>query len=77
MGTSATAAPALVELEPSTATLSYSSNTSTICTVVEGTGAVTGIDAGTCEIDLTLSKTGYTDKTNRYSLTVNSRNNSG
>ena len=71
VGTSATAAPALVELEPSTATLSYSSNTSTICTVVEGTGAVTGIDAGTCEIDLTLSKIGYTNKTNRYSFTVN------
>ena len=71
VGTAATPAPNLTGLVPGNATKSYTSNTSTVCTVVEGTGAVTGVTAGSCEIDLTLSKTGYANKTNRYTLTVN------
>ena len=38
---------------------------------IQSTGAVTGLDNGTCTVTLTLSKTGYADKTNEYTLTIN------
>ena len=69
VGTSATAAPALVDPVPSDVTKEYASKTSSTCEV-NNAGAVTGLDAGTCTIELTLSKTGFTDKTHEYSLTV-------
>ena len=40
------------------------------CTVDGGTGAVTGTAAGTCLVDVTLSKTGYNDITDTYTINV-------
>ena len=71
MGASAGAAPSLAGFNPSDATKNYTTSTGTLCNVDSGTGAVTGIDDGTCKVTLTLSKTGYADKTNEYSITIN------
>ena len=71
VGASAGAAPNLLGFNPSDATKNYTTSTGTLCNVDSGTGAVTGIDDGTCTVTLTLSKTGYADKTNEYSITIN------
>ena len=65
----ATSAPGIGATTPSTSK-AYSSQTSSVCSVVSGTGAVTGTTTGTCEIRLTLSATGYNDLTHDYSFTV-------
>ena len=58
-------------LNPTDATRKYASTTAGLCSVNPTTGAVTGIDDGNCGIKLTLSRTGYTDKSHDYTLTVN------
>ena len=64
-------APGLTGLNPNDATKVYTSLTTTVCTVVQNSGTVTGLDDDTCRIELTLSKTGYRDRTHEYSFTVN------
>ena len=65
----AVAAPTLT-LDPTDATKAYTSTTPHICTVDPNTGAVTGKQAGNCGIELTLSKTGYNDNTQTYTVVV-------
>ena len=62
VGAGAVTAPTITDLTPSGAEKSYASTTESICTVVQNTGAVTGVDGGTCNIDMTLTKTGYTER---------------
>ena len=62
VGAAAATAPTITELTPSDAEKSYASATGSICTVVQNTGAVTGVDGGTCNIDMTLTKTGLYDE---------------
>ena len=68
VGESAAAAPTIGTTTPGTVTKAYTSGTN--CEV-ETNGAVTGLDDGTCSITLTLSATGYSDKTHTYTVTVN------
>ena len=71
MGGSAGTAPSLSGLVPQNATKSYTTTTGTLCDVNSSTGAVTGKDDGTCTVRLALNKTGYTEKTHNYSVTIN------
>ena len=63
-------APTLTGLDPGDATKVYTSNTTHICTVNQDTGAVTGLQGGTCGINLTLSKSGYNNNSHDYSFEV-------
>ena len=65
-----TASSPLTGLDPSDADTAYVSADDNICTVDNSTGAVTGVDEGECRVTLTLSKTGYNDKTIEYILPV-------
>ena len=69
-----TSAPSINTTSPVTVNKAYTSSDDTKCTVVEGTGAVTGVVTGTdnCEITLTLSKTGYDDLSYAYTMSVSS-----
>ena len=60
----------LTGLDPQDADRAYISADDDICTVDNSTGTVTGVDEGECRITLTLSKTGYNDKTIEYMLPV-------
>ena len=64
--------PALVltGLIPEDVTKTYTSNTPHICTVDPDTGAVTGKRAGTCGIEVTLSKPGFNDRSYSYTVQV-------
>ena len=57
-------------MNPTDATRKYASTTAGLCSVNPTTGAVTAIDDGNCGIKLTLSRTGYTDKSNDYIIAV-------
>ena len=71
VGGNPVSAPTLVGLNPTNAGRNYVSTTTGLCSVNPTTGAVTGIDDGTCGVKLTLSQTGYTEKSHNYSVTVN------
>ena len=73
VGGSAASAPSLTGLNPSTGiTKLYESLTTSICTVSNGaTGVVAGVDGGTCQVRLTLSKTNHNDLSHTYSFQVN------
>ena len=65
-------APALSGLNPTDATKNYVSVNTAVCTVDSSTGLVTEVEAGICEIDLTLSKDAtYNNNVHRYSFFVN------
>ena len=70
VGGGAVAAPTLTDLNPQDAEKSYASTNTRTCSVNESTGAVTGVNGGSCTIRLTLSKSGYNDKTHDYNFTV-------
>ena len=72
VGTSATAAPAVTSV-PTGLDKVYTLGTGSIgCGVDRDTGAVTGTASGTdnCKIKLVVSKNGYSDKENVYSISV-------
>ena len=64
-------APALSGVNPSAVTKNYVSVNTAVCTVDSSTGLVTEVEAGICEIDLTLSKDAtYNNNVHRYSFFV-------
>ena len=52
------------------ATLTYASQTETVCTVNETTGELTAIDAGLCTVEVTAAKAGYTSATANTRVTI-------
>ena len=64
-------APALGDVDPSSGvTKAYSTTTTTVCGVVEGTGVVTPKTAGTCTVKLSLSKENHNTISHDYNITV-------
>ena len=55
---------------PSNASFSYTSRTTSICTVDSSSGAVTQVDDGVCTIRLTASADHYSDTTEDYNITI-------
>ena len=69
--TQQTDAPALTGLNPSAGvTKTYTTSTSSTCTVNRTSGQVRGTGAGPCSITLTLSKTSFTNKSHTYTFNV-------
>ena len=62
-------APTLGAITPGSVTKTYTSLTTSACTV-DAAGTVTGVDDADCEISLTLSKNHYTDLAHTYTFTV-------
>ena len=58
-------------VNPADATLYYTSDTPTVCTVSRSRGTVTQEDHGTCTITLTTNRTGYVDGVRTFSITIN------
>ena len=66
----AVSAPVLGRVNPSDVARAYTTTTSQVCSVASDTGAVTGLQVGTCDIALTLSKAEYNNSVHNYSLQV-------
>ena len=65
-------APTLTAPDGAVGTLSYAATPAEVCTVVEGTGALTIVGAGTCEVTVTAASTDeYNEGTAKYTVTVN------
>ena len=64
-------APTVTGVLPANADKSYAvKGTDTVCSVNTATGEATVLGGGTCTITLTLSRTGFTDKTHSYSFDI-------
>ena len=71
VGDPAADAPTLTGVTPTVGVSKmWESTTTSICRLDTSTGAVTGLDDGTCTITLTLSKTGYDSTERIYTITV-------
>ena len=65
-------APTVTAPDGAVGTLSYAATPAEVCTVVEGTGALTIVGAGTCEVTVTAASTDkYNEGTAKYTVTVN------
>ena len=65
-------APMVTAPPDAVGTLSYTATPAEVCTVVEGTGALTIVGAGTCEVTVTAASTDkYNEATANYTVTVN------
>ena len=65
-------APTVTAPPAAVGTLSYTATPAEVCTVVEGTGALTIVGAGTCEVTVTAASTDeYNEATAKYTVTVN------
>ena len=62
-------APTLGAITPAGVAKTYTSLTTSACTV-DAAGTVTGVDDASCRIRLALSKAHYTDRTKTYTFTV-------
>ena len=71
VGEAATAPPSLTDMEPNDATPAWTSATESICEVDPVSGFVTGLDAGDCQVRLTLSRDQRSPVSHDYSFTVN------
>ena len=72
LNASTTEPPELSDVVPSHVSKSYTSSDTTECTVEQYTGIVRGVSTGNnnCSIVLTLSGTGYNDRTQTYTFSV-------